>query len=236
MTPKQAAKSSRQFSKRFSKQDPQIQMTRFFVPQVPGAIKRSKPVHGLVDGVFHAKKYLCRWPFSSVRRCWSCNNLLFRRTFRPRARRRLWTPEGFLEQPLSRDEQRAWQRELQALVKSDPSLKLGIERAGWKPLEAPRNFTWTHKVHAVLQLTSGDTTKNPKTALAPRNRSNILASADSQQQARLLLVARLHEELRGGRTKKASDASSARTFLTPAIAHGRACSRSLLQRQLTLGF
>ena len=201
MTPKQAAKSLTQFSKRISKQDPQIQMTRFFVPQVPGAIKRSKPIHGLVDGVFHAKKYFVPLAvFQPFVAAGVATTYYFGGRFDPAHGAALWTPEGFLEQPLSKDEQRAWQRELQALVKSDPSLKLGIERAGWKPLEAASEFHVDAQGHAVLQLTSGDTTKN-----LGATRSNILASADSQQQARLLLVARLHEELRGGRTKKASD-------------------------------
>jgi len=64
-------------------------MTRFFVPQVPGAIKRSKPVHGLVDGVFHAKKnILCRWPFSSRSSLLELQQPTISAEFRPRARRR----------------------------------------------------------------------------------------------------------------------------------------------------
>jgi len=86
---------------------------------------------------------------------------------------------------------------------SDPSLKLGIERAGWKPLEAASEFHVTHKSRSPA-ITS---------AIRPkpwRNPSNILASADSQQQPACSRRS-FHEE-RARPHKKASDASSARTF------------------------
>jgi hypothetical protein len=201
MTPKQAAKSLTQFSKRISKRDPQIQLTRFFVPQVPGTIKRSKPVHGLVDGVFHAKKYFVPLAvFQPFVAGGLATTYYFGGRFDPARGAALWTPEGLLEQPLSKGERQAWLRELQALVESDPSLKLAIERPDWKPLEAASEFHVDEQGRAVLQLTSGETTSS-----LGATRANILASPDAQALARLLLVARLHEELRGGRTKKASD-------------------------------
>ena len=52
-TPKQAAKSLVHFSKRH--QD--TQLTRFIIPQVPG-LKRSKPVHGVIESLVLAKKYV----------------------------------------------------------------------------------------------------------------------------------------------------------------------------------
>lgn len=53
MTPKQAAKSLVHSSKR----RPQMQLTTFIIPQVPG-LKRSKPVHGVLESVVLAKKYV----------------------------------------------------------------------------------------------------------------------------------------------------------------------------------
>lgn len=52
-TPKQAAKSLVHFSKHHA----EMQLTRFIIPQVPG-LKRSKPVHGVVESVVLAKKYV----------------------------------------------------------------------------------------------------------------------------------------------------------------------------------
>lgn len=201
MTPKQAAKSLVQFSKRLSKKDPQIQMTRFFVPQVPGAIKRSKPVHGLLDGFFHAKKYFVPLAvFQPFVAAGVATTYYLGGRFDPAHDAALWTPNGLLERPLSKDEQRAWQRELQAVVKSDPALKPAVEGASWKPLQTASEFHFDAKGNAVLQLNSGDTSAN-----LGATRSNLFASPEAQPEARLLLVARLHEELRGGRTKKASN-------------------------------
>src|SRR5205814_10227742 len=53
MTPKQAAKSL----VHSSKHRPQMQLTTFIIPQVPG-LKRSKPVHGVLESLVLAKKYV----------------------------------------------------------------------------------------------------------------------------------------------------------------------------------
>jgi hypothetical protein len=53
MTPKQAAKSL----VRSGKRHPEMQLTTFIIPQVPG-LKRSKPVHGVIESVVLAKKYV----------------------------------------------------------------------------------------------------------------------------------------------------------------------------------
>jgi hypothetical protein len=53
MTPKQAAKSL----VHSSKHRPQMHLTTFIIPQVPG-LKRSKPVHGVLESLVLAKKYV----------------------------------------------------------------------------------------------------------------------------------------------------------------------------------
>lgn len=53
MTPKQAAKSLAHSAKH----RPQMQLTTFLIPQVPG-LKRSKPVHGVLESLVLAKKYV----------------------------------------------------------------------------------------------------------------------------------------------------------------------------------
>ena len=52
-TPKQIAKSL----VRSAKHHPEMQLTTFVIPQVPG-LKRSKPVHGVVESLVLAKKYV----------------------------------------------------------------------------------------------------------------------------------------------------------------------------------
>ena len=53
-TPKHAAKSV----VRYSKHHPDLEFTHFDIPQVPGSMKRSRPVRGVLESVFRAKKYV----------------------------------------------------------------------------------------------------------------------------------------------------------------------------------
>lgn len=53
MTPKQAAHSLEKYAKRH----PDLEFTTFVIPQVPGTIHRSTPVHGVIESVIETKKY-----------------------------------------------------------------------------------------------------------------------------------------------------------------------------------
>lgn len=54
MTPKQAARSL----VRYSRRHPGMQLRTFVIPQVPGSIPRSKPVHGVAQSLVESKKYV----------------------------------------------------------------------------------------------------------------------------------------------------------------------------------
>ena len=53
MTPKQAARSL----VRYGKKHPELQMTAFTIPQVPGSIARSHSVDGVAESLLKSKKY-----------------------------------------------------------------------------------------------------------------------------------------------------------------------------------
>jgi len=53
-TPKHEAKSLVKYSKR----NPDLEFTRYVIPQVPGSVKRSRPTRGVLESVFRAKKYV----------------------------------------------------------------------------------------------------------------------------------------------------------------------------------
>jgi hypothetical protein len=53
-TPKHEAKSL----VRYSRRHPGLEFTHFVIPQVPGSVKRSRPVHGVLESLFRAKKYV----------------------------------------------------------------------------------------------------------------------------------------------------------------------------------
>jgi hypothetical protein len=52
-TPKHEAKSLVKYGKRHS----DLEFTRFVIPQVPGSVKRSRPVRGVLESLVRAKKY-----------------------------------------------------------------------------------------------------------------------------------------------------------------------------------
>jgi hypothetical protein len=53
-TPKQVAKSL----VAYGQQHPEVEMTAFVIPQVPGSIKRSHPAEGITESLVKSKKYL----------------------------------------------------------------------------------------------------------------------------------------------------------------------------------
>lgn len=53
-TPKRVAKSIAKYSQRH----PDLEFVTLVIPQVPGTVRRSKPVRGIVESVFKAKKYV----------------------------------------------------------------------------------------------------------------------------------------------------------------------------------
>jgi hypothetical protein len=54
MTPKQAAHSLQKYAKRHR----DLKFSTFIIPQVPGTIHRSTPVHGVIESLIETKKYL----------------------------------------------------------------------------------------------------------------------------------------------------------------------------------
>jgi hypothetical protein len=54
MTPKQVARSLVKYSQKY----PDVNMTAFVIPQVPGTIPRSHPVDGVAESLVKSKKYL----------------------------------------------------------------------------------------------------------------------------------------------------------------------------------
>lgn len=54
MTPKQAAHSLEKYARRHN----DLEFTTFVIPQVPGSIHRSTPVHGVLEALLETKKYV----------------------------------------------------------------------------------------------------------------------------------------------------------------------------------
>jgi hypothetical protein len=196
-TPKHAAKSLVQFSKRH----PELRFTSFVIPQVPGTIRRSRPVHGLMESIFAAKKYelplLALHPFvaGGVAVAYVSSG-----RFNPAHNAMLLTEDGDLERPLSDQERRAYQKGLAEVTKADAEENTGAESASWHHLLAGGRLQLDKDGRPVMLARLGDsmvevgiTRDKLSSAQAPREITEEVA------------VARLRDELKTGRAPKTSD-------------------------------
>lgn len=181
MTPKQVAKSLTQFDKR----NEELELTRYMIPQVPGTVKRSKPVRGLVDGFFHSKKYFVPLAvFQPFVAGGVATAYFLGGRFNPAQNAATRGPDGKLDLPLTKQDRKAWESELHGLIESRPELKAAVTRKGKSVFKMPESVS---------------------SAPFPVTRKNILTAEESQNIAPLLLVARIHQQLEANNAKKTSN-------------------------------
>lgn len=203
-TPKHAAKSLVQFSKRH----PELQFTTFVIPQVPGNIRRSRPARGLVESVFKAKKYelplLALHPF--VAGGFAVAYVTSGR-FDPVQHAMVFTSSGDLEAPLTAQERRAYQKGLAEVTKTNFEDNPAREESSWHHLLAGGRLQLDNDGRPILQVHRGDSAID-----VGITRENVLNGAAPGEITRELLVARLREELRSGRAPKTSEAELRRDW------------------------
>jgi hypothetical protein len=199
MTPKQAAKSLVHSGKRH----PEMQLTTFIIPQVPG-LKRSKPVHGVIDSVVLAKKYVIPfllfhplvvgtvemaywtgWRFNPAK-----NALIFDANS--------WDisdPRDALERPLTNAERRSYEKSLSALRRASTEAEL----PEWEKLQAA----------AAPQLDAAGqpflkTEMDGHTVLLGLSRGNALRLSAPPEFTQQLMLTRLEHELKSGNPPRTS--------------------------------
>jgi hypothetical protein len=193
MTPKQAAKSLAHSAKRH----PQMQLTTFLIPQVPG-LKRSKPVHGVLESVVLAKKYvtpvLLFHPVLVVgveAAYWTGWR------FDPAKDALIFDPARGLETPLTAG-QRSWYAKLVLAMKR--------ENVESEPLPNWREFV--SKTEPQLDATGQPFLRaggEDATTQVGICRSNALRMATPPQLVEGLLFARLDQELKAKKPMHASE-------------------------------
>jgi hypothetical protein len=213
-TPKHAAKSLVKYVKRH----PELQFSSFIIPQVPGTIKRSTSIHGGVDSVFKAKKYeiplLVFQPF--VAGGFAVAYVAGGR-FNPAKGAKVYDANGNLEQPLTAEERRSYEKGLEELLRAEPGIVAGNARASWKEFAANAQLRQDAFDGPVLLAESGD-----KVVAVGITRGNVLNTPAPIELIRNLLVARLQEELRSKSSAKISDAQVRADWqLLQAIIHAR---------------
>lgn len=187
-TPKQIAKCL----VRFSKHHPQLQSTNFVIPQVPGTLKRSKSVRGVVESAFKAKKYMAPllvW-HPVIVGCFAAAYFTGSSGFDPGRDALVFDPRRDLEPPMSAQQRRESQSLMELLARRLTE-GTALEEVKWPRLEASAEPQLDAAGRPLLRLLVGD---NPvEVGLA---RENIVSESESTEIAQHLLLVRLREELR----------------------------------------
>lgn len=128
-TPKHAARAL----VRYSKHRPDLEFTHFAIPQVPGSVRRSKPVRGVIESVFRAKKYVVVLAtFHPFIAGGVASVYLVGDRFNPAKNAEVFDVSGSLEPALTKAERQAYLKELQTAEKADAADRANPGELSWK--------------------------------------------------------------------------------------------------------
>jgi hypothetical protein len=204
-TPKQIAK----MLAKYSHHHPDLQSSIFEMPQVPGSVRRSKPVHGVLESVMAAKKYMV--PLV-ILHPYIGGGLLIEyfghRRFDPGRNAPILDADRQLDTPMTHDERLAFQSRMNEMTllpaaNDDPLPERKNEGKKevktWERLQATAEPGLDAFGQPVLQMgISNDL------GLVGLSRANILRFSGSSDFATRLVGARLREELKSGTARKTS--------------------------------
>jgi hypothetical protein len=212
-TPKQIAKCL----VKFSKHHPELQSASFVIPQVPGTVKRSKPVRGVVESAFKAKKYmapLLLW-HPAIVGCFAAAYFTGSRGFDPERHALVFDPRRDLEPPMSAQQRREYLNRLELVARS--ITESSGQEVKWPQLRANAQPELDEAGRPVLNVRLGDGTV--KVGLTSEN---IVSSSESTEIAQHFLLIRLREELRRNGPKAAPSDVHRDLSLLEELQRGRA--------------
>ena len=189
-TPKQLAK----LMIRYSERHPQLQFSRIVIPQVPGSMQRSSPVHGVVESFFKSKKYIV--PSAVVSPIFAgCVAAVYvgtgTRQFQPDRNAMVFVVGRDPEQPLDREDLRAYRHELKHLLAGTyPEKTHGNPDKTWAKLQSRAKTAVDAQGRPVLEMQVGD-----DLVQIGISADNILNGNAPPELVRQLLEARLETEL-----------------------------------------
>src|SRR6266566_1228910 len=195
-TPKHTAKSLVKYSERHS----DLEFSSFVIPQVPGSVKRSRPVRGLIESVFKAKKYVLPLAvFHPFVAGGVASIYITGGRFNPAKNALMFNPNGGLEQPLSAQERRAYQKSLEDLLRSLHDEKPAQEGPSWHQFQERAQPNLDPFGHPVLRADFAD-----KSVALGISRGSFFSNEPPAELQQEFLVTRLRAELAAGRSPKTS--------------------------------
>ena len=195
-TPKQMARLIVKFGGRH----PELEPSSFVIPQVPGSVLRSTPVHGVVESVLKSKKYMLTIAILHpvVAGCLLAGYMGVDR-FDPAKHAMVMDSGPSLAPPLASAERRSYADQLHLLARLDPQLKIKRIQKAWESLQQDGEPELDPEGRPMLKMRVGNDSVDVGVA-----RDNILSTPAPPALTGELLAARLHEELKRGDAPKAS--------------------------------
>lgn len=192
-TPKQVAKTL----SKYARHHPELKMSRFVIPQVPGTIPRSKPVHGVLECALTAKKYMI--PLFALHP-YIMGTLVAgyigHPRFDPSKDAPILDSQDQLAPALTHADRHEFQERMNGMIRAESSENVATENwSSWRASAKPTLDTYGKP---VLRVRTG--TEFRDVGLA---RVNILRAQDGTELAASLLRARLREELDSASRKTA---------------------------------
>jgi len=198
-TPKQMAKTLVQFSA----SHPELGLSRFIIPQVPGDIARSKSVHRVVGSFLESKKYMVPSAVASPIFAGCVAAVFFASgggRFNPGHGAMIFVPGNEPELPLTREERRAYRQALKNLLAHATLERPGNGHESWAYVQSKAESGLDRYGRPVLQTNIG-----PQVAYVGASAKNVLTIDAPPQFIEALLTARLRSELQRSSTGKVSD-------------------------------
>jgi hypothetical protein len=195
-TPKRAARSLAKFGKKH----PDLDLVSLVIPQVPGTIRRSKPVRGIVESVFKAKKYIIPLAvFEPYVAGGFALAFIADGRFNPSKKVMIFDANGNFESPLTGKERQAYRRNLDELPRAFPEEGSIREDAFWQEFRSKAQLSADESGHLILQGSFGE-----RSVEMGISRASFLNGDAPSELQRELLVTRLRSVLEDGSVPKVS--------------------------------
>jgi hypothetical protein len=192
-TPKHAAKSLVTYSHKHR----ELEFTRFVIPQVPGTVKRSRPIHGVLESAVRMKYMLALAVFHPFIAGGVASVYLAGDRFNPAHGAEVFSLSGAPEAAPTNAEQREYRGKIRSVAAEDRSeLSGGI---GWKEFLSQATPVLNPEGLASLEMPDGSTTTRLGVTLEGLEPDS--GSLDLQES---LMLARMKQELGRSRAPRTS--------------------------------
>ncbi len=195
-TPKHAAKSLI----KYSRHNPDLEFTRVVFPQVPGTMRRSRPIRGVLESVFRAKKYVL--PFAAFHPIIAgavMSVYIFGDRFNPAKDAMVFNVNGDPESPLPGDERETYLRNLEVGKTIDADRNMRSDEFLWRQFQERARFQMDESGQVIVSGLFAD-----EEIQMGISRNNLMGADVPPELQRGLLLTRFHQELSQGRAPKIS--------------------------------